>query len=745
MPEIVGRFAGCEGRCEAADAAAQAGNCVLGSLAQTGLELAERHLDRIEVGGVFGQIAKRRAACFDRLANSGSLVGREIVDHDGILGSERRGKTPFDIGQELLSGHGAVDGLRRSHATPAQRDHESDGLPVVLRHMPNQPLAAGATAAQPYHLGVGGCLVDEHQPGRVKHALFSHPPPPLRATSARSCSAARSAFFERDLVALKEPSYRGATAGDLVSAHHGNHLVQRQVRLLVEDSQQKLRVFLQRRGAPAAPLGGAPAGLAKHLTQITAVLGLTVRLPPAAKRRLPPEQSHASSCPQNKTSASSRLPKANQCRYNRLSIPPSESLRFNLAGTWSSELHRELSRAGTLEESMTDPEPEATLVESHEDVQIEQSDSPFEEGAENLDFTSGLEAAGLTVNDVRWNPKDEDQPDYSHLDKSFVGEKFEFNGDDLARLVLLNSFMLAKVGNAVKPVVIFALRGAKLVDGDMQINKRSLTIADHRPDHRDFRCVIGVWNRSDNTLSAFRASTVPNAPFVFKCYWMAQTHGTVIGNVLPTGCYTYTVGVHHRNKPGEIKGALRLGQTEDGASTVVVLRSLTDVIYDRNDLWDPCAPADNIHPAQLAVSFSSAGCMTIPGTARGAVHRGPWAKFRETLGLNNAAYTDAGTQFSCVLLTGLDAAIAAGVREQGIPDDDPAVASELRRIRFGSQGPDVARLQARLGIAPDRAQMVGATTRKALVVAQEKALGWADGILSPAMDAALGTGVFPRV
>jgi hypothetical protein len=40
-----------------------------------------------------------------------------------------------------------------------------------------------------------------------------------RATSARSCSAARSAFFEGDLVALKEAPHRGATASYLVLAH----------------------------------------------------------------------------------------------------------------------------------------------------------------------------------------------------------------------------------------------------------------------------------------------------------------------------------------------------------------------------------------------------------------------------------------------------------------------------------------------------------------------------------------------
>ena len=59
-----------------------------------------------------------------------------------------------------------------------QSGHEGDRLPMPLRHMAHQPRAAGAPAIQPHHLGVGGRLIDEHQPGRVKHALFSHPAPP---------------------------------------------------------------------------------------------------------------------------------------------------------------------------------------------------------------------------------------------------------------------------------------------------------------------------------------------------------------------------------------------------------------------------------------------------------------------------------------------------------------------------------------------------------------------------------------
>src|SRR6185312_15409487 len=82
-----------------------------------------------------------------------------------------------------------------------------------------------------------------------------------RATSARSCSAARRLFFEGDLMALEEAPHRGAAAGNLVLAHHQDHLVQRQVRLLLNQTQQKIRMFLQRRSASAPRFGGAAASL----------------------------------------------------------------------------------------------------------------------------------------------------------------------------------------------------------------------------------------------------------------------------------------------------------------------------------------------------------------------------------------------------------------------------------------------------------------------------------------------------
>ena len=64
-----------------------------------------------------------RRARFDRHADTHDLVCRKVVDHDNILGFERRSETLFDTGQEFLSDlepsivRGALMSYRRRAAT----------------------------------------------------------------------------------------------------------------------------------------------------------------------------------------------------------------------------------------------------------------------------------------------------------------------------------------------------------------------------------------------------------------------------------------------------------------------------------------------------------------------------------------------------------------------------------------------------------------------------------------------------
>src|SRR5689334_18538112 len=86
-----------------------------------------------------------------------------------------------------------------------------------------------------------------------------------RATSARFCSCAYRLFFKADVVPIEEPPHRTAAAGNSSLAHRCDDLVQRQVRLLLNQIQQKLRMRLQPRGAAATWFCRNASGLLKAL------------------------------------------------------------------------------------------------------------------------------------------------------------------------------------------------------------------------------------------------------------------------------------------------------------------------------------------------------------------------------------------------------------------------------------------------------------------------------------------------
>src|SRR5262245_41439871 len=86
-----------------------------------------------------------------------------------------------------------------------------------------------------------------------------------RATSARFCSAAYKVFFEADVASIEEPPNRTTAARHSPLPHRRNHLVQRQIRLPGNQTQQKPHMFLQRRCAAATRLCRNASGLLKAL------------------------------------------------------------------------------------------------------------------------------------------------------------------------------------------------------------------------------------------------------------------------------------------------------------------------------------------------------------------------------------------------------------------------------------------------------------------------------------------------
>ena len=338
---------------------------------------------------------------------------------------------------------------------------------------------------------------------------------------------------------------------------------------------------------------------------------------------------------------------------------------------------------------------------------------------------------------VSW-AKDEISPDYSHItDRSLAGSTFDFGPAELELLIAANDFAPDRRFGRI----IFALRGAELVTSlttpatmPKQEDRPALTLRDVRPDHATRRCVIGVYNTATRHLSGYTSSTVPCRRAV-ATYKRQKT----LGNMMPTGRYRFEVGYHHQADPAKrIPGCL----IENGRQKAV-LRSPNNYCYDTADTWEnDHLHGDNLHPASSdrSAEFSSWGCLVVkgiyeaPGDRDHGTHTGEWAQFRTALGLVPSGTSDHRKVFDVVLLTGLEAAIAA---------KDPKALQNLRRLRQGSQGERVARLQHAMKL-PVTGSFDYALA-KAFADHQRADSLPVDGIYSPAHDAKYGIAVLADV
>ncbi len=339
-----------------------------------------------------------------------------------------------------------------------------------------------------------------------------------------------------------------------------------------------------------------------------------------------------------------------------------------------------------------------------------------------------------------WPKADAEAPDYAHLEPAgrepLPGAKrFTIGVGDIELLIKANGFDPKGPDSRI----VFGLRGAMLIDeGDgmndgVMAGVDTITLEDIRPDHRAFRCTIGYLNRETGKISAFRASTVPNVQYLTNYYmWNNGLGGnsSTGANMLPTGCYVYRMGAHGG---GRIYPALRLTDpdrlAEDGQACV--LRTKNDLTFKTDDILDHCTPYDNIHCAYAFDKFSSAGCQTIQGPNG----EGPWGQFQAVLRTMKV-----NTRIDYMLLTGRDAALAVWLRETGKADDPEMVAKWLGRLRPGSRGEAVGRLQQQLGMKPSG--YFGPSTKKKLGELQRGKGLLADGIWSPRTEDKLGWSIF---
>jgi hypothetical protein len=277
-------------------------------------------------------------------------------------------------------------------------------------------------------------------------------------------------------------------------------------------------------------------------------------------------------------------------------------------------------------------------------------------------------------------------PDYIHLaGYALAAPEFTLSSDLLARLAERNAFAI----NAAGPVVVFGLRGCRMVTGGEEAGWASEhAVVVETPTHLAPKCLVGLWRPADGQIALFRSSTVPAAHNMYASL-AEQGNGT---SLLPTGLYQYMRGDHKASKPKSIqRGALRMNDS------YAVLRTAAELTYDPflpTTAWTRGA-AHNIHAAGLSDIFDSAGCQVVHGTyikPERLKTKGAWDAFRRFAGTVDetgaAPPATAQKNYQYMLLTGLEAALAY----HGGADFEAGYSP----LRFGSSGQKVADLQAQL-------------------------------------------------
>jgi hypothetical protein len=349
-----------------------------------------------------------------------------------------------------------------------------------------------------------------------------------------------------------------------------------------------------------------------------------------------------------------------------------------------------------------------------------------------VEAENGL-SGGVLASGATW-ASDEVQPDYAHLGGNLLqNASFNLTADDLELLAKLNDFDLSGAGDTI----LFGLRGCGIVKDHMAAG--GPVLLDQRPDHNTPRCVIGVWKREEKTVAVFPGSTVPNQAAV-----ALYRRNRSAGNILATGLHSYVCGPHVTSRT--TPGCFLLRKSDMSKRVVVVRRSADDLSYQKTDMVDRCAPGDNIHPTFFSTTagFSSLGCQTVVGTFKDGRHVGPWSEFRKAVGFIDTD-GDSGRQFRYMLLTGAEARLASKMRIDGLAGD-PVSQRRLRRLRQGSSGPCVDRLQRKLELAVPDGQM-GPFSTESLHRFQARQSGarGSDGIYTPQMDETLQWGIFSTV
>lgn len=355
-----------------------------------------------------------------------------------------------------------------------------------------------------------------------------------------------------------------------------------------------------------------------------------------------------------------------------------------------------------------------------------------------------------------------DHPDTKHLAHLAIdlnnGMRFDVSGAILRQALAVAA---TPVGASWSRRVLFGVRGASLrpepKTGAAPEFADTLKLIEAEPDHLDYRCVMGVWDRDTDRVWMCPASTVPAIGYLWHATHERDAARMGMGaNLLPPGVYEHVVGTHANGGNTRQPGAFR----QKSKYCVMRLASSELCFRSGNIRWDTTSDAtgpniwNNIHAGLVAgpnwgAKHFSAGCQVVQGTVKPPDQRdtpvGHWETFRIAAGLapkpevspvsaggnpRVVKTAEDGQAFTYVLLTAREVRLAAENMDRAPTD------LKFFKLRRGSQGDTVKALQTALGLSADGD--FGYLTQRALIEKQMKLGLEADGVVTSANAAALG-------
>lgn len=183
MMKVVGGILGSEGGERFLEGLLKGGDRTGLKSAELLFELRPALFDRVEVGGVRRQVAKRGAGLLDDLSHTVHFVSSQIVHNNQLAGFQLWTKNVFQVSQEDIAISGRLDGHGGYPSGNTHCSQQSQSPPTAGRNSLLHTRTMQRPAIAPSHFRRDAALVDEDESRGVDVPGFVLPELPLRFDS----------------------------------------------------------------------------------------------------------------------------------------------------------------------------------------------------------------------------------------------------------------------------------------------------------------------------------------------------------------------------------------------------------------------------------------------------------------------------------------------------------------------------------------------------------------------------------